>query len=327
MKSWALILDDSVYSQQEGLVPDIDNFTFEVENIPVPMDTGTYRFTIELIDIINLKSSFDFDIEVIPAQVVNPPVLNFIASDSTVSGDVTLELDSTFNLFITATAGSNDMQKWEILRDGITLSGYSGLVPNVNSFNLLFRDIPTPPVVGTYLFTFRVTDIQGLSTELNWNITITNTLSFTTFNDKRLGAQASPNFGSFFKVSDGTVLLFSAANASNGQDVDFFFFNGATNGPTFFSPTDPDAGSLFGGAIGMWSTMNDTKISYTSLDFNSATPLDIMNESVSGTKANQLTLGDVIIFQTDEGLKGILEITALDPGDSGSITFDVKIVN
>lgn len=258
----------------------------------------------------------------------NGPVVGLIATDSSISGDATLTVGSSFGVLVSASKGDRNMDTWSILRDGIALSAFDGLdVPDNDAFTVPVADIPVPSTAGAYTYEFVITDNGGATGSVSWVITAEDAASFTEFTNKQLGGQSNANFGSFFKSSDGTVLFLADANSSNGADVDFFYYNGATNGPTLFSPTDPDAGGLFGGAVGGWSTQNDTKIQSTSLDYASATPADVMGESVTGTKANQLASGDVVIFETAGGVKGIAEVSALATGNDGAITLNIKVVN
>ncbi|QNL21639.1 hypothetical protein HZR84_06710 [Hyphobacterium sp. CCMP332] len=256
-------------------------------------------------------------------------VVGLIATDSSVSGDVTLTVGSSFGILVSASKGDRNMDTWSILRDGIALSNFDGLdVPDNSAFTVPVSDIPVPSTAGAYEYTFQITDNGGATGSVSWVVTAEDAAAFTEIDNVQLGGQSSTAFGSFLKADDGTVLFLAQANSSNGADVDLFYYNGATNGPTLFSPTDPDAGSLFGGAVGSWSTQNDTKIEKsTTLDFDNATPNDVATVSVSGTKANQLAADDVFVFETEAGIKGMGKVISLATGNDGSITVDLKVVN
>ena len=218
------------------------------------------------------------------------------------------------------------MRTWSILRDGVALANFDGLdVPDNDNFTTPVADIPVPSQAGAYTYSFQVTDRDGVTGSVTWVVTATEAASFTEYNNIQLGAQGNTT-GSFFFAVDGSVLNLDAANTSNGSDVDFFYYNGATNGPTLFSPTDTDAGGLFGGAVGNWTTQNDTKLSSSTLDFATATPTDVADAAATGSKANMLAADDVVVFETAGGIKGILKVTNVAAGNSGSITFDAKIV-
>jgi hypothetical protein len=254
--------------------------------------------------------------------------ISLIASDSSISGDVELTVGSSFGIIVNATKGDRNMDKWSITRDGIALADYDGLeVPDNSNFTAPISPIGVPLTAGVYTYAFEVVDNGGVKTSISWVVTASDAASFTEFTNKQLGGQSNASFGSFFKAADGTILLLAAANASNGADVDFFYYNGATNGSTLFSPTDPDAGSLFGGAVDAWTTKNATKIAKSTLDYATASPADVSAATISGTKANQLASGDVVIFETASGIKGILEVSSIAAGNDGSITFNAKVVN
>ncbi len=254
--------------------------------------------------------------------------ISFIASDSSISDDATLTVGIEFGIIVSAQKGDRNMDKWSITRDGIALAAYDNLdVPDKDNFTTPISPIGVPSTAGTYTYAFEVTDVNGLTTSKSWVITAEEPSSFTEFTNRQLGGQSNATFGSFFKATDGTVLFLAAANTSNGADVDFFYYNGATNASTLFSPTDPDAGALFSGAVDAWTTKNATKIAKSTLSYSTATPAEVQAASVTGTKANQLAVDDVVVFETAGGVKGILTVTAIASGNDGSINFDVKVVN
>lgn len=258
----------------------------------------------------------------------NGPTVGLVNSTGNISGDAELLVGSSFSIEVTASKGDRNMDTWSILRDGVALANFDGLdVPETDNFTTVIADIPVPADAGAYTYSFQVTDRDGVTGSVTWTITAVEPTSFTDFTNIQLGGQDNTSFGSFFKASDGSVLFLTAANTSNGADVDFFYYNGATNGPTLFSPTDPDAGSLFSGAVDAWTTKNDTKISSSNLDFDTATPADLAAATISGTKANQLAADDVVVFETAGGIKGMLKVTSLATGNDGSITFDAKVIN
>ncbi len=65
MNSWSLKLDGNVYNSKNGLVPDIDNFSLPLFDIPVPMEIGNYTFEVEIIDNAGIIGSTDFEITVV----------------------------------------------------------------------------------------------------------------------------------------------------------------------------------------------------------------------------------------------------------------------
>ena len=325
MNTWSLKSGNQVYDSRTGLVPDIDNFTLEIEDILAPLDTGLFRFEIEVKDNAGYSRRSIFEVYIFSLTSLEEPIVS-IGANGSVTGSTELLVRSEFSIEIIAIQGTTEMESWSILRDSVKLAGFDDMpVPDPNSFSTIIVDIPVPANTGTYTYSFEVVDKSSAIGISNWVITATEPTSFTEFTNMQLGAQSSTS-GSFYKVSDGTILSLAGANSSDGIDVDFFYFVGAINGSTLWSPTNVDASGLFSGAIGNWTTRNDTRISSSSLDYNSVTPLDISSASVSGTKANQLSQGDVVIFETSTGIKGILRVSSLVPGNDGSLTFDAKVI-
>jgi hypothetical protein len=218
------------------------------------------------------------------------------------------------------------MVNWELKRDGISMAGFFEDVPNPDNFTFPINNIPVPLNEGTYNFSFNITDQAGNIGSVEWLVTVESAPVFMEFTNIWLGAQASASLGAFYDANNGNVFLLSGAN-SNQSEIDWFYYVGATNGPTFFGLTDADAvnDDIYG--ISSWSTKNDTKIVKTTLSYNSVTPSDVLASSIIGTKANSLDLGDVVIFETVDGTRGILEVTSIAAGNDGSITFNSKIIN
>ncbi|QNL21638.1 hypothetical protein HZR84_06705 [Hyphobacterium sp. CCMP332] len=328
--SWSLSLNESLLPDFIDVpVSDPSNFTEVISDIETPPTVGNYLYTISLKDKNNIvvENSVLIVVEEDNSIPIGP-VVSLIATDSTISSDFTLNTGTTFGILVSASKGNRDMQTWSILRNGISLSAFDELdVPDEYNFTIPITNIKVPNNAGVYQFTFQVKSFDGVMGSVSWLITAEAPNSFIEFNNIQLGAQSSTSFGSFLKIDDGTVYFLSEANSSNGADVDLFYYNGATNGPTLFSPTDPDAGSFFGGAVGAWSTQNDTKIEKSSsLDFDNATPNDVATASVSGTKANQLAADDVFVFETEAGIKRMGKVISFATGNDGSITFDLKVV-
>ncbi len=93
MKSWALMIADTVYQSHQGLVPDINNFTLTVQNIKVPSELGQHTFEISVTDISGNSNSTAFEILVSTAQAGEPIVV-----DKNISTDVTWYSYFCYNL-------------------------------------------------------------------------------------------------------------------------------------------------------------------------------------------------------------------------------------
>lgn len=260
--------------------------------------------------------------------------VGLIATDSSVSGDVTLTVGSQFGILVSASKGDRNMDTWSILRDGVALTNFQDLdVPDADAFTVPVSGIDVPLTAGSYTYTFQVTSNGGATGSVSWVVTAEAPSSFTEFSGVELGGQTNPTFGSFYTASNGDVQLVSEAKPDGGATVDLFFYFGTTNGATLWSPQDNQAltADLFGSAgfgLSTWTTRKDTKLDRTtSLTYDSATPADVAAASVTGTKVTMLTNTDVILFETEEGLKGIIEILSVPADGSGTLTFNAKVID
>ena len=201
-------------------------------------------------------------------------------------------------------------------------------VPNDSFFTTHISGIPVPNIEGDYSYSFQISDENGTIVNVDWRVTAADIPVFTEYKGIQLGAQSNSSIGGFFLARQVQVSNLSEANASNGEAVEFFYYNGATNGPTLFSPIDPDADGLFGGAIANWFIRFGTQIEKSSMNYNTVTA-SMIDEMwlISGTKVNQLAVGDVVLVETALELKAILIIRNLVAGNNGSIEFDIKIVD
>jgi hypothetical protein len=254
----------------------------------------------------------------------NGPTVGLVNSTGNISGDADLLVGSSFSIEVTASKGDRNMDTWSILRDGVALANFDELdVPENDNFTTVVSDIPVPADAGAYTYTFQVTDRDGVTGSVEWVITAVVPASFTTFTET-LGAQSSAT-GSSIDVSEERVYNLGDAKA-NSDKVDFFYYYGSTNQATLWSPTDSEANAddIFGLA-NEWATKNATAISTSTLDFDNATPADVVAATISGTRANNLSSDDVVIFETVDGVRGIGKVSITGAAD-GEISIDFKVI-
>lgn len=264
-----------------------------------------------------------------PTPTVNGPTVLF-NPDSTegfVGGDATLTPGESYRISIIADAGDADMVSYSILRDDIALAAYTDeeiSSADKEEFKANFG-LTAPAEEGTYAYEFVVEDKDGVTGSRKWTITVEGAATFTSFDNVTLGGQSSSSLGSFYKAGDGTV-SFQAGATANPGNVDFFYYVGASNGPTLWSPNDASviADDIFGTVFA--STRNATKIQMSSMVYADATEADVAAATVTGTKAANLEVGDVVMFETVGGVKGLLEVTSIAAGNDGSITFNSKVI-
>jgi len=192
-----------------------------------------------------------------------------------------------------------------------------------------FLETDTYPVT----LTFTVTDKADQTTELVFTVTKKTGTTGTplgaidSYTGVELGAQSNATLGSFYATSSNTIYLMSQA-ATNSANVDICYFYGATNANTLGAPTNTDVQSVFSSVSG-WSTINETKFVKNPAGFTFAS-IDATTD-ISGltfgtdTKANTLAVGDLVAFKTAANKIGFASVTAVATGNTGSITFSVKV--
>lgn len=147
-----------------------------------------------------------------------------------------------------------------------------------------------------------------------------------------LGAQqnAEPscldvNTGVRYSISDNNT-------ANNSAVIDILYYYGTQNNATLAAPNDPSVNGTGTNSFNWtgegtgWNVQNATKFAISSLDYSTVTKEQINDiTGLSASLAKTLALGNVVAFQTSEGKKGLLKVTALVTGATGTITIAVKI--
>lgn len=186
------------------------------------------------------------------------------------------------------------------------------------------------PGVETILVT--VTMENGESTTVSFIVTInTAPRAVQTRENVQLGGQANATLGSFFNFADQTAMLIAQARA-NQANVDFIYYEGATNRNTICSADDNQVTQIFAEISG-WTTRKANRFRRTTLtaadfdaipDNNSTVIDDEAKKPGAGTMVNQLKVGDVFYFQIVGGDYGLGKITNIAATSTGSITFTIK---
>jgi len=164
------------------------------------------------------------------------------------------------------------------------------------------------------------TEPDGPTVVGDWQFTIGNPLTF--------GAQSNASTGSFYNVVGKSVLLKAAADGAPAS-VDFIYFYGATNKATFAAPDFDDVKQVFA-SVGNWSTKNATRFKKLPTSAKSSEPdADWWEDAVTENRANDLTAGQLVVFQTastrtnsqGEPIQGVFEVVSINgTNSSGSIT-------
>ncbi|HQH41470.1 MAG TPA: hypothetical protein PLC81_02500 [Bacteroidales bacterium] len=253
------------------------------------------------------------------------PVITFLNNQTEVTlnpGQTSYTVAGT----VTSDAGLKEVKFFKVIGDNETQDGQA-----VTSFS----------DKNNYPFQH---DVTGITQEMKLKVQatdkddITNSSSFTikislpaiqTWTGKTLGAQSSST-GSFFASVDGTVMTLNQAT-SNQAKADFAYYYGDVNLATLAAPDDA---SLNGGTGNFtwcqsWTTKNQTRFAPTNLttaefDAATATTINALADPAE-SKVTSLAQNKVIAFKTASGKKGLIKVTSITTGASGSITLDVKV--
>lgn len=174
-------------------------------------------------------------------------------------------------------------------------------------------------------------------------------IAIDAFPARLLGAQDNATVGSFLDANLGTVYTIANARA-NAARVDMAYLQGSASagqGAVIGSLSDASVAQVFATSDGSWSTRNNTRFKNTSLseaEFNAiganegqkltaayaaGTEPNVANGNQSegsASRVNQLTAGKVFAFRTADGKDGLAYVVSVAPGETGTITLNIKVV-
>ncbi len=196
------------------------------------------------------------------------------------------------------------------------------------NYNFFFPKVVKDGDVFTIAVT--VTDANGKTNTINRKITINSASALNIYKGVTLYDCNSVSSQSFFSTSDGKTHSYNDANndAAIAGIVDFGYYQTGFGG--YF-----ESAKTFGVYnTGAWATRHNTKFGNatyitTSNQFDSASYALIYQEGniVSATKTNPFKAGDIIAFETDASLGGIIRINSVNTSTTpNSVNFDMKIM-
>jgi hypothetical protein len=164
-------------------------------------------------------------------------------------------------------------------------------------------------------FTLMATDKDGLTVSKTVNMVISVVaVPLVDKGSSQLGAGASA-LPSYYSVVDDKTLSLAEAKASPNK-VDFVFTSTAS-AATIKSAKDAAAAEISG-------TNRVTNYQKATIDFSTATAKDL--EAVNPTADNiTVSLNDVIVFKTQDNIKGIFKVDQLTVKTDGTVTISIKI--
>lgn len=169
-----------------------------------------------------------------------------------------------------------------------------------------------PANAGNGKITFTLVDKKDQTAEESLNITF---VGLTEHGTKQLGAGGNVSLGSYYSVADASVMNFSEASASP-EKVDLVFNADATNA-WFFSPKDSGSDAInVSGRTTLYATVD--------FAFETATVSEINGVNLTADEVG-VEENDVVVFETEDGIRGVFEVASLTVAADGSVTIDIKV--
>ena len=262
------------------------------------------------------------------------PLVGLIAGSGYIASDVTVSAGAPLAFVFEARKGDRNLSTFSITRDDIALQGWDEKdIPS--SVNDVYRDtviFNAPLNDGSYTYAFTVTDKGDLSVTVSVVITVEGPGDIDTYTAVLMGAQSNLDYGSYLDASAGVVYKQDGAE-TNPALIDIIYYYGVANLATLTAPDDVTVNGGSGNltlATGL-TTKNATRfkegVGISSSEFDAISDdSDIVEiSSITLSKVNELAVDDVIAFQTVDGRKGLIKISAIDTGADGTITIQVKI--
>ncbi len=182
-------------------------------------------------------------------------------------------------------------------------------------------------------YKFSLTDKDGAVKNAIYTVTMAAASGnpIHTYSATLMGAQDNANTGSFFASTNGNVYLTADAN-NNSSLIDIIYYYGSSNEATLCAPNDVTVNGGTGNlslATGL-TTQNATTFTTTTV---SASTFNAMSDdtgfdaitSFPETKMVTLATDNVIAFKTAAGKIGLIKVSSITTGNTGSMTIDVKI--
>lgn len=249
------------------------------------------------------------------------------------AGDSSATLTGTIN----AEAGLDQVTVYKVTSSsetqvGSTYSSFkSGDITTTDDINYNFR-ITVSDITENMSIKISTIDKdkQTASKSIKVYVTPASGNQINEFTAVMMGAQSNTSAGSTASLTTGKVYTISGGNAkSNSASVDIVYYYGSKNA-ALYSPSQSDIQNVTAYGITSWSTINNTKLSMSSISSSTFDAItDDSGISSAGTPSSDvvpdLAVNDVVVFQTASGKMGVFKVTNVQTGSTGSITIDVKV--
>lgn len=163
-------------------------------------------------------------------------------------------------------------------------------------------------------FTLTVTDKDGLTASKTVTVTVEAALAVK--GTKQLGAGGNLTLGSYYSVSTNTV--YGITDAKTNYNILDMVFTSTASAAKFISPKNAASADINKSN----RVTNYQKV--TAIDFEdaSASDLDAITPSADNITVVQ---NDIVVFKTQDNVKGIFKVNSLTVAADGSVTIDIKV--
>jgi uncharacterized surface protein with fasciclin (FAS1) repeats len=258
-----------------------------------------------------------------PDSSIIKPQIEFVSSAEGFNIGDSIQIFEEFNVLLDVKRGSYPMEMLHVFLDGQEIA--SGIVSDQTEFLYRSRNLGNFPEAGTHEYRFSVTDFFGNEGSIEFTVEVIN--PFTLFEVRNVTLQnQNGSAGNFYNVLLDSVFDLNVANSSGGALVDFFFHFRNSQDFSLYSPVDPEVSSLYGGVIPGWSVRKGTQVVKANVNYGGLTINQILAFNVNSTQANTFFSSQEIVFELEDGTKGVLEITDVVPQNSGYMRFNMKYV-
>jgi len=264
------------------------------------------------------------------------PTITFIGGAGYVADDVTLVIGEAFTVGVNASQNASSGKKLENFTVVRTFNNTpttvldSTLDDDTFTWEDTFNGLTDE---GVERWTFTITDKDGESSEISFNITTEGASGpIDTHGPSVMGSWQAAS-GSYYASANGAVYKQSEV-AGHEAEVDFVFYYGNTNAATLCAPNDAELQA--GGSLETdyvchnWTSPNATKfgnaVTVTWADVTDDALIVPEATGLTATAATNLTASDIIPFETAGGKKGLIQVSSITGGyGDGEITINVKV--
>ena len=262
-----------------------------------------------------------------------PPLISFIYEQGYVSHDTTIATGQKVKIGIRAITTSANLTYFSVrFNDG---KSQTLLDSGMNTPSMVYNLEVIKTNAPSEKWTFLAMDRNRMEVSVQIVLTrseISKWGKIRTMSDIILGAQESITAGSFFSLTDTSVMTLSQA-FENQTMVDMVYYCGQYEG-TLASPNEAEAPGFFTGPQGIanWTVKNETRYDTTMItsqvfdeSVNDSLILAAYEPTAGKKKGKFVQPGMVFSFRSPTGKLGLLKIQEVTPAPTGMVKLTIKI--